>query len=78
MERLAYELNVDPAEFRMKNILKKGDRLVKSYGLTLAEDNPLPKMINELKQSSNYLERKKSVGEFNKVCTFFNYPEYVI
>ena len=74
MERLAYELNVDPAEFRMKNILKKGDRLVKSYGLTLAEDNPLPKMINELKQSSNYLERKNSVDEFNKVCTFFNYP----
>ena len=74
MERLAYELNVDPAEFRMRNILKKGDRLVKSYGLTLAEDNPLPKMINELKQSSNYLERKNNVDEFNKVCAFFNYP----
>ena len=70
MERLAYELNVDPTEFRMRNILKKGDRLVKSYGLTLAEDCPLPKMIHDLKQSSNFLERKKSLDEFNKVCIF--------
>ena len=71
MERLAFELNMDPAEFRMKNILKKGDRLVKSYGLTLAEENPLPKMIHELKQSSNYLERKNSIDEFNKVLTIY-------
>lgn len=78
MERLAHELNVDPEEFRMRNVLKKGDRLIKSYGLTLAEDNPLPKMIHELKQSSNYLERKKSVDEFNKVSTFYIYLEYVI
>ena len=67
MERLAFELNIDPADFRMRNLLKKGDRLVKSYGLTLVEDNPLPKMIQGLKQSSNYLQRKKNIDDFNKV-----------
>ena len=67
MERLAYELNIDPAEFRMRNLLKKGDRVVKCYGPTLLEENPLPKMIHGLKQSSNYLQRKKSIEEFNKV-----------
>ena len=67
MERLAYELNIDPADFRMRNLLKKGDRLIKSYGLTLAEENPLPKMIHGLKQSSSYLQRKKSIDDFNKV-----------
>ena len=67
MERLAHELNVDPADFRMRNLLKKGDRLVKSYATTLAEENPLPKMIHDLKLSSNYLQRKKIIEEFNKV-----------
>ena len=71
MERLAFELNLDPDEFRMRNVLRKGDRLIKSYGLTLAEENPLPKMVHELKQSSNYLERKNSIDEFNKVLTVY-------
>ena len=67
MERLAFELNLDPADFRMRNLLKKGDRLIKSYGPTLVEENPLPKMIQGLKQSANYLQRKKSIDDFNKV-----------
>ena len=67
MERLAFELNMDPVEFRMLNLLKKGDRLVKSYGPTLAKENPLPKMIQELKDSSNYLQRRTDIEAFNKV-----------
>ena len=67
MERLAHELNMDPLEFRMNNLLKKGDRLVKSFSPRLLKDNPLPQMIEKLKQSSKYVERKKLVDEFNKV-----------
>ena len=68
MERLAHELDVDPLEFRMKNFLKKGDRLVKNYGPTLLKENPLPKMIQSLKETSKYLQRIKMVDQFNKVC----------
>ena len=67
MERLAFELNMDPVEFRMLNLLKKGDRLVKSYGPTLAKESPLPKMIQKLKDSSNYLQRRTEIAAFNKV-----------
>ena len=66
MERISFEMNLDPLDFRMKNLLKKGDRLIKAYG-TLAEENPIPKMVHSLKQSANYLERKKKVDEFNQV-----------
>ena len=67
MERLAYELNMDPLEFRTKNLLKKGDRLVKCFVPRMIKDNPLPEILEILKQSSNYLERKVRVDEFNKV-----------
>ena len=67
MERLAYELNMDPLEFRTLNFLKKGDRLVKGFVPRMVKDNPLPNMIEMLKQSSNYLERKVAVEDFNKV-----------
>ena len=76
MERLAFELNIDQADFRMRNLLKKGDRLVKSYGLTLAEENPLPKMISGLKQSSNYIQRKKNIDDFNKVLKMRRYNPF--
>ena len=69
MERLAYELNMDPLEFRTKNFLKKDDRLVKGFVPRMIKDNPLPDMLEVLKHSSNYLERKIQVDEFNKVNT---------
>ena len=67
MERLAFELNMDPYEFRAANFLKKGDRLVKGFVPRMIKDNPLPGMIETLKQSSNFLKRKVEVDEFNKV-----------
>ena len=67
MERLAFELNMDPYEFRAINFLKKGDRLVKGFSPKLIKENPLPGMVETLKQSSRYLERKVEVDEFNKV-----------
>ena len=71
MEQLAFELNMDPYEFRAANFLKKGDRLVKGFTPKMIKDNPLPGMIETLKQSSKYLERKVEVDEFNKVsCKF--------
>ena len=67
MERLAYELNMDPLEFRTKNFLKKGDRMVKGFVPRMIKDNPLPAMIETLKQSSKYLERKVELEQFNQV-----------
>ena len=66
MERIAFEMNLDPVDFRMRNLLKKGDRLIKAYG-NLAEENPIPKMVHQLKKSANYEERKKNVEAFNQV-----------
>ena len=66
MERIAFEMNLDPVDFRMRNLLKKGDRLIKAYGM-LAEENPIPKMVHQLKKSANYEERKKNVDAFNQV-----------
>ena len=66
MERIAFEMNLDPDDFRMRNLLKKGDRLIKAYGM-LAEENPIPKMLHQLKKSANYEERKKNVDAFNQV-----------
>ena len=71
MEQLAFELNMDPYEFRAANFLKKGDRLVKGFTPKMIKDNPLPGMIETLKQSSRYLERKVQVDEFNKVSSKF-------
>ena len=71
MEQLAFELNMDPYEFRAANFLKKGDRLVKGFSPKMIKDNPLPGMIETLKQSSRYLERKVEVDEFNKVSSKF-------
>ena len=67
MERLAFELNMDPYEFRAANFLKKGDRLVKGFVPKMIKDNPLPGMVETLKQSSRYLERKAEADAFNKV-----------
>ena len=71
MERIAFELNMDPYEFRAANYLKKGDRLVKGFTPKMIKDNPLPDMVETLKQSSRYLERKVEVDEFNKVIIRF-------
>ena len=76
MERIAYELKMDPLEFRSRNFLKKGDRLVKGFVPRMVKDNPLPTMIEMLKESSNYLERKYEVEEFNRVKRLFYITDF--
>ena len=76
MERIAHELNMDPLEFRSRNFLKKGDRLVKGFVPRMVKDNPLPTMIEMLKESSNYLERKYEVEEFNRVKRLFYITDF--
>jgi len=65
MDHIAARLNIDPIELRLKNFLKEGDKLV--TGKVFEQQNPLPTMIEKIKKSSNYDERKKNVEEFNNV-----------
>jgi len=65
MDHLAARLDIDPTELRMKNFLKEGDKLV--TGIVFEQQNPLPMMVEKIKKSSNFDERKKNVEEFNNV-----------
>ncbi|KAJ8720088.1 hypothetical protein PYW07_012131 [Mythimna separata] len=52
MERIAFNLKLDPIEVRLLNMS--------------TENNPIPELINQLKIDANYDDRKKQVEEFNK------------
>ncbi|CAG2058957.1 unnamed protein product, partial [Timema podura] len=53
MEHIAKAVNKDPIEVRLKNMSQ--------------ENNPMAEMINDIKKSSNYDERKKYIENFNKL-----------
>nr|CAD7401854.1 unnamed protein product [Timema cristinae] len=53
MEHIAKVVNKDPIEVRLKNMPE--------------ETNPIAEMINDIKKSSNYEERKKYIENFNKL-----------
>lgn len=67
MEHIAWTLKKDPLEVRMTNFIQKGDPLIAVPGLKFEEENPLPGMIQEFKQSADYDDRKKFVETFNQV-----------
>ncbi|CAG9123156.1 unnamed protein product [Plutella xylostella] len=52
MERIAYNLKLDPMEVRLKNMAK--------------ENNPLPDIIDQLKRDSDYEDRMEKVKTFNE------------
>lgn len=52
MERIAYNLGKDPLQVRLLNMTK--------------ENNPIPDMIDQMKNDSNYDDRVKNVEKFNK------------
>nr|CAD7400539.1 unnamed protein product [Timema poppensis] len=54
MEHIAKVVNKDPIEVRLKNMPQ--------------ETKPMAEMINDIKKSSNYEERKKYIENFNKVA----------
>lgn len=52
---------------RATNFIKAGDPLLGVPGKTFEGENPISKMIVDLKTSSDYDARKKFVDNFNKV-----------
>lgn len=66
MEHAAMELGMDPLEFRLKNILKKGDKLL-AGGEFEDEMNPVKILIEQVQNSSKFQERKSMIQEFNEV-----------
>ncbi len=60
MEHLAQDLNLDPLEFRLQNMLEKS-----TFPTLEQEDNPLPGIISGLKSTSSYEERLQYMQVFN-------------
>lgn len=67
MEHVAFSLNMDPLEVRVANFIGDGDAVFGIPGVKFSGENPLPKMIKDLKTSCAYDERKPFVDNFNKV-----------
>lgn len=67
MEHIAHVVGKDPLQVRQTNFIQKGDPLFGIPGAKLMTDNPLHKMITELKNSSDYSSRRKLVDSYNKV-----------
>lgn len=58
---------MDPLQLRTVNLIKNGDAIVGIPGLKFSGENPIPKLIEDLKSSSEYDTRKDFVDNFNKV-----------
>ena len=65
MDHIATSLGVDPLEFRMNNLLKKGDPCLDDGPLQGV--NKIPDIVAQLKEKSNYVARKAAVAAFNQV-----------
>lgn len=63
IEEIAHFLKKDSMEIREKNIYRDNN-LTTPYG-QLVEHNTLPEIIEKIKASSNYLERRKEIDNFN-------------
>ena len=60
MEHLAHEIGMDPLEFRFKNLAPEA-----YFPTGQSEANILPDIINHIKVSSSYEQRKVEIEEFN-------------
>lgn len=52
MERIAHDIGKNPLEVRLQNMIK--------------ENNPIPELIEELKENSDYDKRQQYIEDFNK------------
>lgn len=71
MEHIASAVNLDPLQVRMNNLISNGDAIFGIPGLKFKGENPVQKMIQDLKTSSAFDERKPFVDNFNKVGVKF-------
>lgn len=65
MEEIGQFLHKDPCEIRRLNLYGQEDRNVTPYG-EIVFNNNLPRVFDELVESSHYFERKKQIDEFNR------------
>lgn len=61
MEHMAKKFNLDPIEFRLKNLLKQGNKT--STSGIFRDRIMLPEMINRIFEMSSYKEKKKLFAE---------------
>lgn len=64
IDHIAFELDKDPLAVRRLNLYGKEDRNITPYDAVI-KDNIIPELLEELVEKSDYLERRKSIGEFN-------------
>ena len=66
MEHLASAIGMDPLEFRTKNIPRTGE-LVETQMENEDKENPALTVIEQVKNSSNFMERKQEIIQYNRV-----------
>ena len=64
IDAIAYRLGKDPLEIRKLNLYGLNERNITPYKM-LVEDNVLHELIEELKSSSNYQQRRQQISTFN-------------
>jgi xanthine dehydrogenase molybdopterin-binding subunit B len=67
IEHIATYLKVDPLVIRHLNLYKEGD--LTHYGQPLEQWN-VPRLLDELVKSSDFVQRQKNVEEFNHANTY--------
>lgn len=67
IEHIAVHLKVDPLVIRQLNLYKEGD--LTHYGQQLDQWN-VPRLLDELIKSSDYIQRQKNVEEFNRTNNY--------
>ncbi|XP_035702304.1 xanthine dehydrogenase/oxidase isoform X3 [Folsomia candida] len=68
MEHIAFYLKKDSLDVRKLNFIEKGDHFLPTFfgGGNFEEDNQIPRLIEEIKKSGDYENRKQFVETFNK------------
>ncbi len=59
---------IDPLELRLSNMLKEGDAL--AAGGRFEGENPLPAMVQALKQRADFEKRRGEKEMFNEVSVY--------
>ena len=67
VEHVATYLKMDPLTIRRRNLFREGD--LTHYGQVLEGWN-VPRILDELVESSDFLQRQKKVDEFNRMNTY--------
>ena len=65
IDAIATHLGVDPLAVRRINLYGDGERAITHYGQVVS-DNVLPKLFDQLLQSSDYAARREAIRDFNR------------